>query len=136
MWALTTLAIITSILYGLFYDATWWKLYGIVIIAYYVITQLLPWNYYDNTLRRKLCIVQWEYPSDPSCFANIEFDCTKTLQYYKKMKNNSQGERITITTIFAMGVAHAMEKNRRLIGRLPFGNFKIAKHPQLTVLVD
>ena len=52
------------------------------------------------------------------------------------MKNNPQGERVTITTIFAMGVAHSMEKNRRLIGRLPFGNFKISKHPRLTVLVD
>ena len=136
MWALTTLAIITSILYGFLYDGTWWKLYGYVVAAYFILTQVLPYYYYNNNLRRKLVMISWDQPSDPQCFTVVEFDCTKTLEYYKKMKNNPQGERITITTLFAMGVAHAMEKNRKLIGRLPFGNFKIAKHPCLTVLVD
>jgi len=38
MWALTTLAIITSIIYGFMYDSTWWRLYGIVVLVYYIVT--------------------------------------------------------------------------------------------------
>jgi len=129
MWALFTLAIITQILYGILYDGRWWYLYGIVVAVYWLVTQVIPCCYYDNNLRRKLCIVSWDQPGDPSCFTVTELDCSKTLEYYKKLKNNEEGVKVTITSIFAMGLSFAMDKNRKLIGRLPFGNFKITKHP-------
>lgn len=68
-------------------------------------------------------IATWGSPSDPSVYAPLVYDVTKTLAYLKKVNNESKDIKITMTHIFSMAMAWGMAKNRRDVGRLTWGNF-------------
>ncbi len=58
MNALWGLMILTGILYGCFVDATFWKLYGLVVLLYTIFVNLQK-NKRDNHRRKTLLISTW-----------------------------------------------------------------------------
>jgi pyruvate/2-oxoglutarate dehydrogenase complex dihydrolipoamide acyltransferase (E2) component len=68
-------------------------------------------------------ISTWSSPGDPTVYAPLLYDVTKTLQYIKKINEEQKEAKITMTHIFAMAMAWALSRNRRDAGRLYWGNF-------------
>jgi hypothetical protein len=58
MNAMAVIAIISAIIYGIIVDGTYFKIYFILLSAYYVFTQIGN-NYRYNTKRTKINISTW-----------------------------------------------------------------------------
>ena len=58
MNALWGLFILAGIIYGLFIDGTFWKIYLVLVILYYVFTMLYR-DGRDNILRKTIMISTW-----------------------------------------------------------------------------
>jgi len=58
MNALIGLLILTGMIYGIFVDATFWKLYGIVVLVYFILVTLQK-DSRENTKRKTMLIGTW-----------------------------------------------------------------------------
>ena len=67
MNALIGCLIIAGILYGIFVDSTFWKIYGAVIVCY---TGFVLWqrDARENPKRKTILIATWNQPSDPTAY--------------------------------------------------------------------
>ena len=58
MNALWGLFILAGLIYGIFIDGTFWKIYLVLVIAYYIFTMVYR-NSRDNILRKTIMISTW-----------------------------------------------------------------------------
>jgi len=138
--ALTGIAVMTGIFYGIFVDGTWWLIYFSLLTVYYIITQVLMQGTYNFKLRRAITIASWDEPNNSACWVLQEYDCTNALKYIKKLRAEQDPEKpeckVTLTTLYALAVAKSMDYQRRAFGRIVWGNFRASKTMGVTVLVD
>ena len=88
MNALFGIGILALIIYNLFFDGTFLKIYLTCLAAYYLLTQVIFLNREDATKRKKLLIATWDTPGDPTAYIPTDFDVTKTLAYIKKLNES------------------------------------------------
>jgi hypothetical protein len=140
MNTLIGLLIIAGMLYGLLIDAMFWKIYFALVLAYYVVTWLFIRDRYDHNLRKNILNASWGQPQDPTSYLVLDFDLTKAMEYVKELNKDlnesNMNQKVTINTIFSLGIAWGTYFTKRDIGRLPWGTFKAAKDLNLTCLVD
>ena len=89
------IVILTAILYGIFIDGTFFKLYFVLLAIYTVVCNNLCINKKHITKRRNITITTWDgnsfiyikiiAPGDPTAYLVIDYDVTKALPYIKKL---------------------------------------------------
>lgn len=137
MNALLGLGILTGLLYSLFVDSTFFKLYVVIVVIYYVLTQLVFVERDPIKMRRSIMIGSWGEQSDPTIYMPLDLDMSKTLPYLEKVnKGKSKEDTITLTYIMAKAVAIALEGNKKIVGRIGFGTFRAEKEINVTVAVN
>ena len=129
------LMILTGIIYGIWVDATFWKIYGVVLTIYsiFATTQL---NRKETTKRKTVMISTWNQPSDPTSNIINEYNMDKAIAYVKQLNIDQKEHHITMTHFVALAMCWGLYKMRRDVGRLRWGSFEAAKEYGLTVLVD
>ena len=120
MNAMLVFAIITSIIYGILVDGTWFKIYFILLFSYYVLTQLGRGNKY-NTRRTKVNIATWNEPNQPvvNFTADIEFENAKA---YIEKKRKETGKNITISHVCAAALGRSLKDEHQWVGKIWCGN--------------
>eukprot|EP00347_Sterkiella_histriomuscorum_P023920 403332930 len=136
MNAFIILGFIAAILYGLFVDGTYFKIYFALIAIYIVFFQFIFINRSHLTKRKNITAVTWGAPTDPTSYIVIDFDCTKTIQYLKKINESQKDQKVTITHLMSKGMLLAAHRNRRDVGRIKWGHFQKSERVGVTVLVD
>lgn len=131
MNALVVLAILTCIIYSLLIDATFLKIYLILVVIYYFISELIFKEQDKLWKRRKITISSWGHPSDPTCYLPIDYDVTDTLDFISKMSGE---HRITLTHVVAKAIGMGFNSAPHLLGRIAFGNFRHFKQADVSVL--
>ena len=58
MNALIGLLILTGMIYGIFVDATFWKIYGVLVVLYLIFVMVQK-NSRENTKRKTMLISTW-----------------------------------------------------------------------------
>ncbi len=96
MNALIILGFLAAIIYGIFIDGTYFKIYFALVLLYTVIFNYVFIRRSDLIKRKNITAVTWSgkylcviksiAPSDPTSYLVVDFDMTKTLQYLKKIK--------------------------------------------------
>lgn len=140
MNALKGLFILAGIIYGVFYDGTFWKIYAACFVAYLLFVYISQVRR-DNGMRQTLIISTWSQPSDPTSYIIADINMTKALAYCKKLNEEQkllgdQGVRVTMTNLMGYALAHALFKMRRNVGRIKWGFFKHDKKCGTTLLAD
>mmetsp|Transcript_37979 Transcript_37979/g.46353 ORF Transcript_37979/g.46353 Transcript_37979/m.46353 type:complete len:263 (-) Transcript_37979:253-1041(-) len=135
MNALLGLLILTGMIYGIFIDATFWKLYAVIVLIYTIYVVSIK-NSRENTKRKTLLISTWGQPSDPTSTIINDYNMEKAMAYAKQLNEQQKEVHVTVTHVFTHATAWGAYKMRRDIGRLPFGTFKYSKKIGVTVLVD
>ena len=134
--AIFGVAILAGVVYQFLVDGTFFKIYLVCMIGYYLLTQVIFINQHDVTIRKKIMAATWGAPQDPTSYIPVDYDVTKTQQFLKKVNQQSPDNKITLTHIYTRAMGLAMSKNRREVGRIKWGNFQRAKEIKITVLVD
>ena len=127
--------ILASLLYGIFVDSTFWKIYGAVVACYFVFV-LWQRDGRENPKRKTLLISTWNQPSDPTAYVVNEYQMDNAMDFVKKCNADQKDVHITMTHAITLSCAWGLYKMRRDVGRLPFGTFKHSKRIGVTVLVD
>lgn len=71
---------------------------------------------------RRLSLVTWKRPSDPTIYGQFEFDATNLLQVIDNINNNGKCDaKITMTHLVAKGLAMTMAKYPALNGIIRWG---------------
>lgn len=135
MNALLGLLIAAGVVYGVWIDATFWKIYG-VMVFFYTIFVLYQRDRKENPKRKTIVISSWNQPNDPTSNVVVDINMDNALAYVKKMNEDQKDVHITMTHVFAHATAWGLYKMRRDVGHLPFGTFKAEKNFGVTVLVD
>lgn len=132
------IGILTAIVYSLLVDFTFAKIYLLLLLIYYLITQVFLLEHDPIFLRRKIAISSWGAPSDPQIYIPVDYDMTKTLKYLERLNSyiTDKDKKITITHIVTKAVAIALYENQKYFGRIGFGTFKAEKEINVTVLVN
>ena len=87
MNALMGLMILTGIIYGIFIDATFWKIYC-CLVTVYLIFVLVQRDARDNPKRKTILISTWNQPSDPSSNIINDYNMDNALAYLKKINED------------------------------------------------
>lgn len=122
------IGILTAILYGIYVDGTFFKMYIILLLAYTILTQIGTLNRFNNG-RKKCNIASWNGlffndhlgPNDPEIFVTHEWDVTKAQEYLKK-KQAESSLPLTITHLVGYCAGHALKDEPDLNGKICFGN--------------
>jgi len=88
-------------------------------------TQLGSW--------RKLALVTWKRPSDPSVYGLYEFDATNALDYLVNLNQNHKS-KVTLTHFVAKAIAKTIEAYPALNGIIKWG--KIYKRDSIDIFVQ
>ena len=67
--ALEVLLLVAGIIYGIFYDATFWKIYCIVVTVYTLFVMIMR-DSRDNNMRKTMTLASWDMPTDPTSYIN------------------------------------------------------------------
>jgi len=84
MNALYGLAILATVVHGVIFDGSFWKIYGCVFISYLIFI-LATMNWKENPKRKILMAATWNEPSNPTSFIVEDLNVTKALAYVKKL---------------------------------------------------
>ena len=136
MNALFGVAIATLILYQILIDATFFKIYIVVLGVYHFVTQVLSIDRKHIIKRKSITVTTWDAPSDPHSYVPVDLDCTNALALIKKLNDMQKETKVTLTHIFSKAMMIACYKNRRDIGRIKWGYFQQSKDQGVTILVD
>jgi hypothetical protein len=128
------IGILTAILYGIYVDGTFFKMYIILLVIYTILTQIGSYSRYNNG-RKKCTISTWNGlfffkllgPNDPEIFVTHEWDLTKAQAYLKK-KQEETGLPLTVTQLVGYCAGHALKDEPDLNGRICFGNVLLLYH--------
>ena len=82
--ALEVLLLVAGIIYGIFYDATFWKIYCIVVTLYTLFVMMMR-DTKDNTIRKTMTLASWDMPGDPTSYINQDFIMDAAQAYIKKV---------------------------------------------------
>ena len=132
------IGIVTGIVYSIFVDSTFAKIYLLFIAIYWIVTQVLLLENDPIYLWRKIAISSWGAPSDPQIYIPVDYDMTNTLAYLNRLNShiNDKEKKITITHLVTKAVAISLYQNQKYFGRIGFGTFKSEKEINITVLVN
>ena len=133
--ALEVLLLVAGIIYGIFYDATFWKIYCVVVTMYTLFVMIMR-DSRDNPIRKTMTIASWDQPTDPTSYINQDFIMDAAQEYIKKVNSEQSEVHVTLTHLFAHAAAWGEYKMRRDVGRLPWGTFKKSERMGVTVLCD
>lgn len=96
MNALFGIAVVTGLIYGIFIDGTYFKIYLAVLAFYTIVFNYLLINKKQTTKRKNIMITTWNCklmisssilaPGDPTAYLVIDYDVTKALPFIKKLK--------------------------------------------------
>jgi len=94
MNALFGLAIAASVIHGILFDGTFWKIYGVLFILYLALV-LFTRNMRDNHKRKIIMASTWSgkyenlifcsEASDPTSYCVDDFNVTNALEYCKQL---------------------------------------------------
>ena len=135
MNALYGLLWLAGLIYGIFVDSTFWKIYGVVVFCYFCFV-LWQRDARENPKRKTMLISTWNTPSNPTAYVENDYNMDKTMSFVKKMNADQNKVHITMTHVLTMAAGWGLYKMRRDVGRLPWGTFKASKKMGVTVLVD
>jgi len=121
MNAMLVIGIITSMIYGVLIDGTWWKIYFILLFSYTVLTQIGR-NSKANTRRTKVNISTWSEPNQPVVNFTTTWDFTKAKQYIQKLREKT-GKNITISHVIACALGRALRNEPQWVGKIWCGNY-------------
>lgn len=96
MNALIGLMILTGIIYGIFVDATFWKIYALVV-SIYLIFVLWQRDARDNPKRKTILISTWDQPSDPTSNIINDYNMDNALAYVKKINTDQKDVHVTMS---------------------------------------
>jgi len=82
MNALNFLFIIAGILYGIFVDGTFWKIYG-VLVAIYTVIAVLGRNQKENVKRKNIMISTWSECLDPTSYVCQDLRMDNLMAFLK-----------------------------------------------------
>jgi hypothetical protein len=83
MNAFNFLFILAGILYGIFIDSTFWKIYG-VLVAIYIVIACLGRNQKENVKRKNIMISTWSECLDPTSYVCQDLQMDKLFDYVKQ----------------------------------------------------
>ena len=98
MNALFGVGAVSGLLYGIFVDGTYFKIFFAVLIFYTVVFNNLLVNKKHTTKRKNIMATTWSgnnfksiisnyiAPGDPTAYMVIEYDVSKALPFIKKLK--------------------------------------------------
>ena len=116
--------LLTALLYGIFIDGTFFKLYFVVLALYtFICNSSLCINQKEITKRKNITITSWDAPGDPSAYLVMEYDVTKALPYIKKLNEEQSQHKVTMTHLMSKAICNGMCKMRRDIGHIKWGYF-------------
>ncbi|CDW81108.1 2-oxo acid dehydrogenase acyltransferase [Stylonychia lemnae] len=143
------LGFISAILYGIFVDGTYFKIYFSLVALYIVIFNFIFIDKKSIPKRKNITAVTWSSPSDPTSYIVVDLDVTKTLEFLKRIKqgfikgiaNNLCSEqqkehRITMTHVMTKAMFLSNDRNRRDVGRIKWGHFQKCDKITCSILVD
>ncbi len=113
--------IFSAIIYWCFIDASYFKIYFILILAYIALTQIGT-SSAANSLKKKLGIAGWNAPNNPQILVTFQWDLTKSDAYIDKKRKES-GLPLTLTNFVGFCASRAMHNQPDFNGRLSFGNY-------------
>ncbi len=120
MNAIYGVAIVSALLYWIYFDGTYFKIFLCTLIGYTLLTQIGTLTRH-NTMRKKCTIATWNGPNSPQIYVSIEWDITKAQAYLEK-KRKETSQPLTLTHLVGYAVAQAMSKQPDINGRISFGN--------------
>lgn len=132
MNALFGIGCVAGIIYGIFVDGTFFKIYFALIAFYTVVFNFLLIDRKQLTTRKNINATSWGgerfkninfriAPTDPSAYLVVEYDVTKALPYIKKLNEIQSDQKITMTHLVTKALAVGTSKMRRDIGRIKWG---------------
>ena len=89
-----------------------------------IYTQHIGINKRDIIKRKNITVTSWDPPTDPTSYIPLDLDCTKALEYVKKLNSMQSEVKITLTHVYTKAMIASCYKNRRDIGRIKFGYFQ------------
>jgi len=84
MNALNLMFIITGMLYGIFVDGTFWKMY-FGLVGIYTIVAVMTRNRKENNKRKNIMISTWSESADPTSYITSELVMDGCVEYCKKI---------------------------------------------------
>ena len=137
MNSLIVLGILALFIHGVFFDATFFKIY-IPLVGVYWIWLLTIFAYKDNNWkRRKITISSWNKPGDPTAYVPIDYDVTELIEYLEKVNNSSNGKnKLTLTYACVKAIGIAFTNGISNVGRIAFGSFRGVDQIDIAILAD
>lgn len=123
MNALFGVGAISGVLYGIFVDGTYFKIFFAVLAFYTIVFNNLLVNKKQTTKRKNIMGTTWGAPSDPTSYIVVDYDVTKALPYIKKLNDSQKEAKITVTHLISKGMAVGIHRIRRDMGRIKWGYF-------------
>lgn len=131
----TTILIIVTALYLLFYQTKYWLYFLAVLIPYTLITQVILCDFKTNTSKRKFYISSWTHPFDSQIYTNAKFDITEVKKFLKKY-NEEKGVKIGLTIFLMKLLGNLFVKYPSINGNILFGRFFKKKHTDISCMVQ
>ncbi len=123
MNALFGVGAISGVLYGIFVDGTYFKIFFAVLAFYTIVFNNLLVNKKQTTKRKNIMGTTWGAPNDPTSYIVVDYDVTKALPYIKKLNDSQKEAKITVTHLISKGMAVGIHRIRRDMGRIKWGYF-------------
>ena len=117
---LASLAILSGIIYCCIIDATFLKIYIIVLLCYTILTQFFAPSEH-NYLYRKINMTSWDCLNDSQIHVTFEWNMHKAEEYMEKKKQSTKLP-LTWTHFVGFCASRAIHNQLDFNGRLSFGN--------------
>jgi len=122
MNALRILLTFALILYLTFYQFQFWKYFFLVVIPYYIITQVLMVDQSLNTPKKKSFIGMWSHPSDPQIYGTMKLNLNKVTEFLRQYSMKVE-DKIGFTVFLVKLMGKIFEKYSQINGHVIFGRF-------------
>mmetsp|Transcript_1426 Transcript_1426/g.952 ORF Transcript_1426/g.952 Transcript_1426/m.952 type:complete len:220 (+) Transcript_1426:40-699(+) len=136
MNALLSLMIVAAMVYGIFVDGKFWKIYFALVFVYFVVTHFILRDARVNGKRKTILMSTWNSASDPTSYLRFEWNMTKALEHIAKVNKEQNEVKVTLTHLFTYAACKGMYKGRRDMGRISWGFFRRSKKLGFSVLAD
>ena len=106
-------SLVAGILYGVFVDSTFIKLFFAIFIPYTVVTQFFMRNLKDHTKRKGTQISTWGHPSDPSAYINVDFYTENAMKHIEKLNDgikDDPNKKVTFNHVMVKAIGHGAWK--------------------------
>eukprot|EP00826_Nyctotherus_ovalis_P024245 TRINITY_DN1877_c0_g1_i15.p4 TRINITY_DN1877_c0_g1~~TRINITY_DN1877_c0_g1_i15.p4 ORF type:complete len:128 (+),score=38.32 TRINITY_DN1877_c0_g1_i15:204-587(+) len=114
------IGLVTAIIYWIFIDGTYLKIYLLLLLIYTIFTQIGTLTRYNNS-RKKCNIATWNGPNDPQILMVHEWDVERAKEYLESRREET-GLALTLTHLVAYCAGRALKNDPEVNGRICFGN--------------